>query len=300
MEYNDNSGNNRAYTEAYYEQYESTISNGEARIPICICVDTSSSMNFLNNDPSDYIQTNDTKQEDGRKVRIVQMKPGCREIRKIDRLHDVLRTMISRMQNNDIIARSAVICIITFNQFADCLTEFTDVSRIRQDSILDIKTGKDETNSSRGLNMALGRLDQFISINSNAGNDRYTPILIFMSDGIPTDGEEADKVRELVRKRSMNGILNVIPISICGDNDGKNWLRGLSKDDVVYNMDNEREFNLVFNGITERIKKTTLLVCIDENNSSLVEIDDANGTVNGSDNSLELINFLNEDFFKNC
>ena len=55
MEYNDNKDTLGAHTLEYYDQYESTISNGEARIPICICVDTSSSMNFLINDNSEEI-----------------------------------------------------------------------------------------------------------------------------------------------------------------------------------------------------------------------------------------------------
>lgn len=293
----ENKGNSGAYTEAYYDQYESTLSNGEARIPICICVDTSSSMAFLNNDSSEYEHTEKTSFEDGKTVRKVNMKPGCVPIRKIDRLHTVLQKMIDKMQKSDIISKAAVICIISFDQFADCFIEFTDVTRIRPSSITNLEVGKDSTNSSKGIKMSLDRIDRLVAMNSDAGNDRFVPVFIFMSDGVPTDGEEADRAREMVRHRSENGKLNVIPISICGDASGERWLRGLSADSKVYRMDNERDFTAVFDGITERIKRTTLVIAVDENDSNMVAEDDQDSTKYGPTCSLsDLESFMNESF----
>ena len=42
-QFDNNGQGGGAHTADYYAQYESTITNGEARIPICICVDTSTS-----------------------------------------------------------------------------------------------------------------------------------------------------------------------------------------------------------------------------------------------------------------
>ena len=145
--------------------------------------------------------------------------------------------------------------------------------------------------------MALGRLDQLMSINSDAGNDRYAPILIFMSDGIPTDGNEADRASRLVRQRSETGELNVVPISICGNSEGDRWLRSMSRDSRVYHMDNEKEFNDVFSGITERIRLTTMTICADED-SYVRDADSAsNGTSFGMDFSNNLDEFLSGNLF---
>ena len=52
------------YTADYYDQYESTISRGDARIPICFCVDTSSSMRIIINDRSDCVIEEGTARND--------------------------------------------------------------------------------------------------------------------------------------------------------------------------------------------------------------------------------------------
>lgn len=298
-QFDNNGQGGGAHTADYYAQYESTITNGEARIPICICVDTSSSMSFLNNDKSDTIRDGSVWIEDGKEVHGVKLKPGVKKITKMDRLQKVLSTMITKMRQNDIISKAAVICIVSFDQFADCFIEFTDVNRISSNTPYNLEVGKDKTNVSKGIRMSLERLDQIVSMNSNAGNDRYVPVLVFMSDGAPTDGSEAEEARIKVRQRSEDGKLNVIPISICGDSEGERWLRGLSKESKVYHMDNEREFESVFAAITERIKRTAMVLSIDEQDSNLANQsidDDTENTLYGENNGDLLNDFLNSEY----
>ena len=260
----DNRNIGGAHTEDYYAQYENTINNGEARIPICICVDTSASMRNLLNPPEQLENLNRKDFVDGKEVNYVRVKPGFKEITCLSRLQEVLCNMFSNMKRDDVISKSAVICIVTFDQFADCYVEFTDINRIDTYSPNRIKIGKDKTNVSKGVRMALERLDQQVAMNSSAGNDSYKPVLVFMSDGAPTDGSEAEKAKEQVRERSEDGALNVIPISIGNDYKGKDWLKGLSCKSRVYQMNSLKDFEDVFAEIKERIHRTATVVSTDE------------------------------------
>ena len=260
----DNVNMGGAHTADYYAQYENTINNGEARIPICICVDTSASMSNLLNPPEQLEQLNRKGFVDGKEVNYVRVKPEFKEITCLSRLQEVLCNMISNMKSDDVISKSAVICIVTFDQFADCYVEFTDINRVDTYSPNRLKIGKDKTNVSKGVRMALERLDQQVAMNSSAGNDSYKPVLVFMSDGAPTDGIEAEKAREQVRQRSEDEVLNVIPISIGNDYNGRNWLKGLSRKSRVYQMNSLKEFEDVFAEIKERIHRTATVVSTDE------------------------------------
>ena len=292
----ENSNMGGAYTAEYYDQYNNTINNGEARIPICICVDTSRSMHFLLNPPEQLIYKNESGMVDGQQVNYVEVKPGFKEITKLSRLQEVLCNMFTNMKLDDVISKSAVICIVTFNQFADCFVEFTDISKINTYSPNDIRLGKDMTNVSKGIKMSLERLDQQAAMNSNAGNDSYKPVLILMSDGEPTDSIEAEKAREQVRQRSDEGKINVIPISIGAGVRGENWLKSLSCKSRVYRMNCLKDFEDVFSEIKERMHMIASVVSTDEDEQDIsVNIPkDVDNSIYGKDTSDDILNdFLN-------
>lgn len=260
----ENSNMGGAYTAEYYDQYNNTINNGEARIPLCICVDTSRSMHFLLNPPEQLIYKNESGTVDGQHVNYVKIKPGFKEITKLSRLQEVLCNMFANMKLDDVISKSAVICIVTFNQFADCFMEFTDINKIDTYSPNSIQLGKDMTNVSKGIKMALERLERQVTMNSNAGNDSYKPVLIVMSDGEPTDFSESEMAREQVRQKSEEGKLNVIPISIGAGTRGENWLKSLSCKSRVYRMNCLKDYEDVFSEIKERLHMIASVVSIDE------------------------------------
>ncbi len=254
-----------AFTDEYYTQYNSTISNGETRIPICFCIDVSSSMRFITNRIEDYTYDSSGFTEDGiANVREVKMRPGKVAHERIDEVKRVLKKMVSRMRSSAVLRNSAVLSIVTFSQFADCIIEFSELSNIPNNIIDTIHTDADQTNASKGIRMTLERLDSVNRIIQNAGNESYKPVFIFMSDGQPTDGQAARSAANEVRQRSENGKLNVIPIAIGTDHQNETWLRQLSRDSYVYHMEHEDEFDRVFNMITSRIHKTAAVISVDE------------------------------------
>lgn len=295
---------NEAFTADYFAQYDSTISNGEARIPICFCIDTSSSMNFVTNKRSDYrIIENSSHTEDGiDNVVTVEPLPGVTLHHRIDEVQRVLNHMLERMRYDRRISNAAVISIVTFDMFADCIVEFSEAGRISPATIRSIRTHEDKTNASKGIQMALERLDQFRRVNSMAGNESYKPVLIFMSDGDVNNDPGAAAASREVRERSDAGTLNVIPIAIGGAAD-ETWMRRLSKDAHVFHMEHEEEFDRVFDIITRRIAKTTMVISVDEGLKSNAEEDnltdvpsepDESSTRYGTDTTDdEFMSFLN-------
>lgn len=274
---------NEAFTADYFEQYDDTISNGEARIPICFCIDTSTSMDNIMNKESDYdIIQGSEHVSDGNNVISIRLHDGVQKITPMTELRKVMKRMIYRMQNNPVIRNSAVICIITFDQFADCVKEFSEVRRITDRAIDDIRTHADMTNTSQGIRMALERLERFRHINNQAGNESYKPVFILMSDGKPTDGNASENAGVEIRNRSEEGKLNVIPIAIGNSSQGETYLRRLSRDSKVYRMKTEEEFDEVFKKITQRISRTATVISVDEDLAAATLEDAEDGTANES------------------
>lgn len=265
-----------AFTTEYYAQYNSTISSGETRIPICFCIDVSSSMHFLTNKAEDFTYDDGPSySEDGSdNVRNVTMKPGCEAHYRIDEVKRVLKLMIYRMSLIPILKHSAVVSIVTFSRFADCVVEFSELNNIPNRVIDRITTDADQTNAAKGIKMALERLDSIGKIIKDAGNESYKPVFIFMSDGNPTDGEAARKAGYEVRQRSEDGKLNVIPIAIGMERENETWLRQLSKDSYVYHMEHEDDFDAVFDKIASKINKTATVISVDESLMGKPDFDD--------------------------
>lgn len=284
-----------AYTKEHFDQYDSTISSGETRIPICFCVDTSPSMNLVINDPSETEIVSGTSHSSDGYGNVYNVKPKYDWVKLVTRLQElqnVFCTMLAKMKANDIIAGAAQICIVTFDQFADCCMEYTDINRVPANKPNDIRIGREGTNAARGLHMALERLERQQNMNRKAGNDSYRPVLVFMSDGVPTDGVEADRMRDKIRHLSEDGEINVVPIGI-GKGIDERWLKGLSKDGRVYHMVTDYEFEEVFDSITQRIWTTTMVIPGDEDNNMASQAkDDVANSLYGVDNAAYINDFL--------
>lgn len=298
MVHNDNNYSSGAHSLEYFAQYDSSISNGEARMPICICIDTSRSMGFLINDDSELEYTGGKSQVDGSTVSYVKPKYSWVKLtQRIDQLKKVLSKMIDNMLSNEIISRSAVICIVTFDQFARCFMEFSDVNRLTPAMPNSLNLGRDVTNMAKGIEMALERLDRQVDMNALAGNDSYVPLLIFMSDGMATDGEAAERARREVRRRSDEGTLNVLPIGI-GSSVSKQWLASMSHDNYCYQMERDNEFERVFSDILTRVQQTTAMIALDEGTMDKnieLEEDDVANTPYGTNYESFLEDFINQE-----
>lgn len=262
---------NEAYTDAYFGQYENTITNGDARLPICFCIDTSDSMDFLLNPPEDIekeIAPEPGTLSDGLEVSSrVWLKPGISKISHLSMLRNTMFDMIVQMKQNKEISGNAAISVVDFSMNADCLSEFTDVAKYDLSEVQNLQATGQNTNYARGLNMALSRLERFSIMNENAGNDEYVPVLIFMSDGIPTDADTPEYTQAMTRMKGMvkNGRLKVIAVYIgFQDQKSRMYFADFKAVGSVFEADKQEDFDRVFQIILSRAYKTARVLAADD------------------------------------
>lgn len=258
-----------AYTVDVYSQLNSLIHSSEDRIPICFCIDVSGTMGIITNRPNEYTVTNREFMRDGVPQVSVKMNINPRTGReyeahhRIDELKRVLYVMLDKMCAIPSIRDSAIVYIVTFSEFAQTVIgpkKCNEVSKSLIDERIQIEA--DFTESARGINLSLEKIDFMIRAIEDANLSSYPPVLIFMSDGIPTDGREANEAGKELYNRSQNHELKVIPIAI-GDDLNLNWMRSLTNDSKVYTMKYDNEFDEVFEVIRKRIVDTTVVMPMD-------------------------------------
>lgn len=153
------------------------------RLPVCLCLDVSSSMG--NNG-------------------------------KIDQLNNGVRMFYQSIQDDEITTNSSEISIVTFGEFpakARCIRDFSRVDIQHQPPIL---TAEGYTPLGEGVNLALDLLENRKESYRKAGISYFRPWLIIMSDGYPEGHSPAELIRAQNRVAEMIMSKKVVslPISI--------------------------------------------------------------------------------------
>lgn len=164
---------------------EDLQNNPKPRVAICLCLDTSSSMNSVYNSTT----------------RIAALQEGME--------------LFFREIKEDAIAKdSAEISIVSFNNAAQCLLPFANIERQEVPSLY----ANGMTDMGNGVNMALDLLENRKQEYKNNGIDYYQPWLVIMSDGEP-NGEQSvfDQAVNRAIRLEANSQLVVMPIAIGGD-----------------------------------------------------------------------------------
>lgn len=255
-----------AYTCEEFSHYQNILSNGSARIPICFCIDVSSSMNLLTNPSNELIVLSSGTGDDGvGSVNYVDVKPGFKKKTKLDDLKTVLIKLIDGLSLNPILRESTVVSIITFSQFADTIINFCEpVSLDGQVVSNQIRLGKSMTNISEGVQLALNKLATMSKVLSDAQTESYKPVFILISDGLPTDGEKAEIAVSRLKRQAENDELSIIPIGIYMDAPGKQWLRKLRSDGEIFTMNSDYDFERVFDMIQQLAAAKAPIISVDE------------------------------------
>lgn len=163
---------------------EDLINNPTARIPICLCLDTSSSM------------------------------AGA----PISELNEGVQMFYDAIANDEMAVHSAEICIVTFghNGF-ECLADFASLNVQRNSPTL-IANGL--TPMGEAVNLGLDLLDKRKDEYKNRGVDYYQPWLVLMTDGAP-NGDSGELQRAISRcvEAVQAKRLTIFPIGIGNDAD---------------------------------------------------------------------------------
>lgn len=194
------------------------IDNPMTRVPICLCLDTSGSMNAVVG--GDYTSTEKTVQQDGKTWKVV----SGNAITRLSELQKGLQLFYDAIKADEIAKYSAEICVIQFNDSASCLADFGSIEAQE----VPILRADGSTHMGEAINMALDLLEKRKQDYKNNGVDYYQPWLVVMTDGEDngpaSDLEKASsRVNDLVNTKK----LTIFPIAI-GNEADKNALAKIS------------------------------------------------------------------------
>lgn len=188
---------------------EDLVNNPTPRIPICLCLDTSGSMNAVE---GDCVPTGETIYKDNKMWNVVTGGTS-----RISELQKGIEQFYSEVREDEMAVYSAEICIVTFDDTAKCIMDFANIER--HESVPKLKADGN-TAMGEGVNLALDLLEKRKQEYKDKGVDYYQPWLILMTDGSPTGNPEVlsramKRTVEMVSQRKIT----VFPIGIGKDAD---------------------------------------------------------------------------------
>lgn len=185
------------------------VDNPTARVPVCLCVDASDSMNAVVE--GSFTKTGKTKFADGKKWNIVSGG-----VSKMDKLQDGMNLFYNAIKEDDTAKDAAEISVIQFNDTVTCLNDFASIERQE----IPVLSASGDTHMGEAINLALDLLEKRKAEYKDNGVDYYQPWLVIMSDG-GDNGEPADMERAISRVTELVNAkkLTVFPIAIGTETD---------------------------------------------------------------------------------
>lgn len=162
---------------------EDLVNNPTARVPVCLCLDTSGSMGG----------------------------------QPIDELNEGVRLFYDAIREDETALYSAEVNIVTFGGNAQCITDFASLELQPNAPTL---SANGMTPMGEAVNMGLDLLEQRKEEYKDRGVDYYQPWLVLMTDGAP-NGDSRELSRAINRTVDLvnQKKLTVFPIGIGADAD---------------------------------------------------------------------------------
>lgn len=236
-------------TKERYSHEEGLRKDGTKRLPICFCLDTSGSMQT--NLSKGSKRTGKSIFVDGKQYRVVE-----EGVSAMSELKRGMRIFLNNLEKDKMDAYAAEVSIVTFDDYARSILDYSRIADIPSDIIDDIST-RDNTYMGEGINMALDKLEDCIAEYHRYNIDYYSPWLVVMSDGKPNGSDyelQAAKMRIQGLQKREN--LIVIPVGI-GKYADKQTLSDLAKGEEVtsiFEIDFEKLFQTMSNTVHNESK----------------------------------------------
>jgi len=162
---------------------EDLVNNPTARVPVCLCLDTSGSMGGM----------------------------------PIDELNEGVRLFYEAIREDETALYSAEVSIVTFGGDAQCIADFASLEVQPNAPML---TANGMTPMGEAVNKGLDLLEQRKDEYKDRGVDYYQPWLVLMTDGSP-NGDSSELSRAINRTVDLvnQKKLTVFPIGIGSDAD---------------------------------------------------------------------------------
>lgn len=287
--------NEAYYTREHFSQQRRILINGDPRALICFCVDVSQSMDEWWIEKGGLSRNISSGFSDGHNVEYFDLKdirPGYAHYKKIDKLNDTLRSLLNELKADRELCRQVAISIVTYSRFANVKYDFLDCEVLDIESCM-CRVEKAETAMGDGIRTALAQLDEMQNDLRKVDNDYYTPIMVFMTDGTPTDDPRLEFAE--VRERVQSGKLYLFPLGI-GDGADMARLRDMFPLEKVpqgfserYRMIRPEDYENIFREIREHVRKKQ---------SVMVSEGDSEQSSPAVENSMVNNNQMGESIFK--
>ncbi len=271
------------HSREYFKQQRTMLINGDPRALICFCIDTSLSMDEWWIEEGGLSKQGRTEFSDGHQIikfSLDDIRPGYEHYQKIQKLNDVLVSLLSDMKNDVEICNKVAISIVTYDRNGRVKNDFLDCADIDIEACK-CKVGKPDTAMGDGIRTALYQLDEMENDLRYVGKDAYTPLLVFLTDGMPTDDPSNEFA--IIRERVAEEKLHIFPLGI-GAGADMNQLRNMFPIGKVppefsqkYRMIYPKDYDAIFEEIKSHIvKKQRVMVSEGNSVQSVPAIEDVN------------------------
>jgi len=264
--------NEAYYSSEHYSQQRRLLINGDPRALICFCVDVSQSMDEWWIEEGGLKRSTGAGFSDGHNVNYFNLndiRPGYAHYKKMDKLNETLNSLLSDLKCDQDLCRQVAVSVITYSRFASVRYDFLDCEALDVQSCM-CSVGKAETAMGDGIRTALAQLDEMQNDLRNADNDYFTPILVFMTDGTPTDDPRKEFAE--IRERVQNDELFLFPLGI-GEGADMARLRDMFPVGKIpqgfsmrYKMIMPEDYTTIFREIKDHVKRRQS-VMVSEGNS---------------------------------
>lgn len=229
----------------YLIRVQDLVENPTPRVPICLCLDTSGSMGAVE---GDYVLTGEKVFEDGKEWELVTGGTS-----RIDELEKGVKLFYDAIRDDEVAVYSAEICIVTFDDVARCVVDFSNVER--QKNIPELVAHGD-TAMGEGVNLALNLLERRKQEYREKGVDYYQPWLVIMTDGTPNgDSDEYDRAVKRTTEMVNSNKLSIFPVAI-GDETDLNALNKFSPKRNALKLDGLK-FDEFFGWLSKSVSRTS-------------------------------------------
>lgn len=215
------------------------IENPTTRLPVCLCLDTSGSMNRTQGG----VRTGRTTFIDNQMWSVAEGGTSA-----IDELNKGVEYFFDAIKSDEIARYSVELSIISFNSKVEVISDFSSIDRQK----LTLLEAEGTTSMGEGVGLALELLEKRKREFSDKGVDYYQPWLVLMSDGEPTD--EISFVVRQVKNLSEQKKLTVFSVAI-GDDANIGVLKQFSsmKNSLVLKVKSADYFKEFFEWLSQSI-----------------------------------------------
>ena len=198
------------------------VFNTNPRIPVCFCIDVSSSMLRVI-DESTSVDTGRTEFRDGKMWRIVE---GGRTL--LDDVADGINKFYDAIRNDEVASLSCEIALVTFSDNAQLHEDFSLVERKSEMTTAKLQQNLgDNTNMVDGVSRALEVLEARKKEYQANGIEYYQPWLVLFTDGEPSSTSGLVEIQNKCKNLESDRKLVIFPLALTDEAD-KTVLAGFS------------------------------------------------------------------------